>query len=83
MKDNKLANVSTEKLLKDKKTIKALSGMLAAILILLLLISLFITFTKGFTPLLVIPIALLPILNLNFKNLKEIDKELKQRENSN
>ena len=53
--------------------------MLSAVLLFLFCMTLFLSVTKGFTPLLVVPIALLPILILNFNTLNEIKKELTSR----
>lgn len=79
MKDKKFANISTEELQKKQKTIKLITGMLAGSLSILFFLTLYITITKEFTSLMIIPIALLPILLLNLNNISEINKVLKSR----
>lgn len=84
MKSENFSDLSTEELLKKQKTIKPLTITLIGTLILLLFVlSLFITFKKGFTALLVVPIALSPIVILNLNNLKSIQKEINSRKNQN
>lgn len=73
------SELSNEELLKNKKTLEPLTYMLAGALLILFIINIFTAIKKGFGALNVIPIALLPILILNFKNLAEIKKELKLR----
>ncbi|PUB34744.1 hypothetical protein C8J95_102412 [Elizabethkingia sp. YR214] len=83
MKNENFSDLSTEELLKKQKTIKPLTITLIGTLILLFVLSLFITFKKGFTALLVVPIALSPIVILNLNNLKNIQKEINSRKNQN
>lgn len=79
MKGNKLQEMSTEALLKQKKTIGALTGMLVGALLVLLIVAIILSFEQGFTPLVIIPFALLPIVLLNLNSLKEIKKVLNSR----
>lgn len=79
LKKQQLNNFSTEYLQKKEKSIKAITGMLAITLIALFVISLYMTIRESFTPLLVVPIALLPILILNIKSINNIKKELDSR----
>ncbi|MCL1667103.1 redox-active disulfide protein 2 [Elizabethkingia ursingii] len=81
MKSENFSDFSTEELLKKQKIIKPLTIMHIGTLILLFVLSLFITFKKGFTALLVVPIALSPIAILNLNNLKSIQKEINSRKN--
>ncbi len=83
MKNENFSDLSTEELLKRQKTIKPLTILLIGTLILLFVLSLFITIKKGFTALLVVPIALSPIAILNLNNLKNIQKEINSRKNQN
>lgn len=83
MKNENFSDLSTEELLKRQKTIKPLTILLIVTLILLFVLSLFITIKKGFTALLVVPIALSPIAILNLNNLKNIQKEINSRKNQN
>lgn len=80
MKQQKISNLNTEELLKLQKSIKVITYMLAATLVFLFSLTLYLTFKNGFNALTIIPVALLPIVFLNLNNLKEIKKELKLRE---
>lgn len=79
MRKQELSALSTEDLQKKGKVIKRLTGMLGGALIVLFGLYLYITIQKGFTPLLILPIALMPILIVNIKNLQRIKKELEKR----
>lgn len=79
MKNQKLSEASIHDLKKSEKSIKTITGILLGMLIILFILSLYITFKKGFTSLLIIPIALLPIVIVNFNSINEIKKELKSR----
>ena len=81
MKNNKLSNQTLEELQKNRKTIKMTTMMLISALRVLLVLCIYITFVKGFTPLLIIPLALSPIALLNLNSIRSIDKEIKSREN--
>ncbi len=82
MKSKNLTELSAEELLKQQKSIKVVTGMLAGMLILLLVIGIFLTFQKiSFIAFVVIPIALLPIVFLNLATLKKIKQELNLRDN--
>ncbi|EOR30079.1 hypothetical protein [Elizabethkingia meningoseptica] len=81
MKKENWSSLSTEDLNQKQKSIKSLTTMLIVTLIALFLISLFISLKKGFSPLLVIPIALLPVVSMNLNNLKNIKKEIDSRNN--
>lgn len=82
MKSMPLTELSTEQLVKNKKTIGAATAALAGLLLPLFILSLYKWMTKGFTSLVVVPLALLPIVFVNLKKLKEIQKELEMREES-
>jgi hypothetical protein len=79
MKDQKIQDMGTEALLKQKKTIGFVTGLLAGALIALFILTTASYVRKGFTPLLIVPFALLPILFLNVNNWQAIKKELKSR----
>jgi len=82
MKSKNLTELSVEELLKQQKSIKVVTGMLAGMLISLLVIGIFLTFQKiSFIAFVVIPIALLPIVFLNLATLKKIKQELNLRDN--
>lgn len=77
--------MSHEALLKQKKTIQLVTGMLAGALLTLLVMVVLLASEKGLQAtsisLGVIPFALMPILFLNWNNLTAIKKELNSRQN--
>ncbi|MDF7815318.1 hypothetical protein [Hymenobacter sp. YC55] len=77
-KKNDLIEMSIKDLIKKKKNTSFAAGILIAVLIVLFGITLFKTINKGFTPLLLIPFGLLPILIMMFDQIKAINKELKK-----
>ena len=79
MKKQDLSNLSTDFLHKKEKSMKAITAMLAITLIVLFAVSLYMTIMESFTPLLIVPIALLPILILNIKSINNINRELGSR----
>ena len=79
MSENKFAEMSNEQLQKSEKVAKASAYTLILMLVLLFALSMYLTFKKGFTPLTVIPICLLPIVILNLGNIKKMQEELKSR----
>jgi hypothetical protein len=79
MKNQKIQEMSTETLLKQKKIIEAVTGMFSGVLTVLFIVTLVSSFKQGFTPLLILPFALLPILVLNVNNWQAIKKELNSR----
>ncbi|WP_080057912.1 redox-active disulfide protein 2 [Spirosoma aerolatum] len=85
MKGQKIEEMSNEALLKHKKTTEIATGMLAGMLLALLVMVVFLATKKGLNAtsigLGVIPFAFMPILFLNWNNLKAIKKELNSRQN--
>ncbi len=79
MKNKKLNELSNEELLKNEKSLKVVTYMLAGAILVLFAAGIFLTFRKGFSALSVIPIALFPIVILNLNSLKEIKTEIKSR----
>jgi hypothetical protein len=82
MAKQNLSELSTEDLIKKKKTLTFVTGILAGMLIVLLIITIFQTISEGFKPLIAVPFGLLPILILSYNQVSSMDKELKSR-NSN
>ena len=78
LKDN-FSNLTTEDLIKKKKSTTFSTGLLGGVLIALLVITILQTMNKGATALLAIPFALLPILIKSYNQVKSMDKELKNR----
>ncbi|MBN8823468.1 MULTISPECIES: redox-active disulfide protein 2 [unclassified Spirosoma] len=85
MKGQKIEEMSNEALLKQKKTTELATGILAGMLLALLVMVVFLATKKGLNAtsigLGVIPFAFMPILFINWNNLKAIKKELSSREN--
>jgi len=79
MKANTYKDKSTESLIKLEKTTVAVTGVFAGILTVLFVVTILLTFKQGFTPLLIIPFSLLPLLGLNMTSLKKIRQELSVR----
>ncbi|CCH53311.1 hypothetical protein BN8_02399 [Fibrisoma limi BUZ 3] len=79
MKGQKFSEMSSEALLKQEKTTKVVTGMLAGMLLILLVMGIVRAFWQGFNSLIFIPFGLLPIVLLNLNSLKEIKKELDTR----
>ena len=85
MKSQKIQEMSHEALLKQKRTVQLVTGMLAGALLTLLVMVVLLASKKGLQAtsisLGVIPFALMPILFLIWNNLKAIKKELNSRQN--
>lgn len=79
---NNFTDMSIKDLSKKKRDMSFIAGMLTAVLIVLFGVTLFDTINKGFTSLLIVPFALLPILITTFNQIKSINKELKNRESN-
>lgn len=80
MKNENLGLQDTESLQKKQKLLKMVTAMLGGMLMVLLVLAIYISFKKGFSALVVVPIALMPILMLNVISIKNIKKELTSRE---
>ncbi|RZL16528.1 MAG: redox-active disulfide protein 2 [Pedobacter sp.] len=80
MKNENLGLQDTESLQKKQKLLKMVTAMLGGMLMVLLVLAIYISFKKGFSALVVVPIALMPILMLNVISIKNIQKELTSRE---
>jgi hypothetical protein len=70
----------TESLNKKQKLLKMITAMLGVMLLILLVLAIYVSFKKGFSALIVVPIALMPILMLNVISIKNIQKQLRSRE---
>ncbi len=80
METKKLTELTNEELLKRKKTTRFVTGMLIGVLSVLIVLNLF-NIINGDQNwgVLAVPIALMPIVLINFNSIKEINKELKSR----
>lgn len=74
-----LTTMSTEALEKRAKVTKTASVMLAVIIALQFVIGIYLTVVNGFNVFIVIPAAFLPLLMVNFSNLKKIKEEISRR----
>ncbi len=79
MKNNSLQDLSIEELRKKESITKVVTYMLAGALLLSFSLNIYNSINKGFNALTVVPFAMLPILLINFKNLKDIKNELNLR----
>ena len=78
-KQLELSTLSTEELEKKAKITKFATGLLLGIIMLQFAIGIFLTFKKGFTVFTVIPVAFLPMVFVNYANLKKIKEEIARR----
>lgn len=79
MKKN-FSEMTNDELVKTQASLKTVTYIFGAVLLLLFGLNIFLVANKGFSASNVIPIALLPIFILNMNTLKEIKKELESRE---
>ncbi|MGY3055349.1 putative membrane protein [Pedobacter sp. UYEF25] len=79
MPTDKLSQMSNEELLKYQQSIKSVTYIFAVVLFFLFCLNTYNTFHKGFNALSVLPIALLPILIINFSTLRKIKEEILNR----
>lgn len=80
MKQQNLTELSIEDLKQKKTILKTINIVFIGVLSFLVGVIIYIIIINGITPLIAVPIVLLPILFVNFKNLNEIDTEIKSRE---
>lgn len=78
-KEIDLSTLTIEELEKRAKNTKMATIMLAVIMALQFGIGLFLTLRKGFNVFTFIPLAFMPILMVNFANLKKIKAEIVKR----
>ena len=76
MAKENLSELSTEDLTKKKKQTSFVMGLLTGALIMAIFLTII---SKGFPYLTIIPFACSPILFIIYKNLRDINKELKSR----
>nr|WP_322625222.1 hypothetical protein [uncultured Flavobacterium sp.] len=79
MKTNKFAEMPDEKVLSLEKTLTAIIIIFSVFMVILLGAVIYVNVTKGFSGLTVLPLGVAPILLLNVNNLKELRKEMKNR----
>lgn len=82
MKSQKIEKMSSEALLKRKKTAEFVTGMLVGMLTALLVIAVHLCFNKNLSvglPLLAVPLALSSIVFISVADVKAVKKELQTR----
>jgi fructose-specific phosphotransferase system IIC component len=82
LKRNDFSDVTTEDLIKKKKSTSFVTGLLAGCIIAYSFIAIFQIINEGFTPILIIPFVSLPVLIIIYKQVKSMDQELKSRESN-
>ncbi|GAA4275167.1 hypothetical protein U6A24_17510 [Aquimarina gracilis] len=81
MKKEELQDLTIEELKKKETSLKMLTGLLAGILFVLFVVTIYTSVkNKEFDPMLITAIALSAIIPLNYKQIKQIKAEIKQRE---
>lgn len=79
MAQKSFEDMSTEELEKSRKILSVILGFILGASLIILVLGIYITINKGFTPVLIIPITMLPIWIMNYNNLNKIKEELKKR----
>lgn len=80
METKKLTELTNEELLKKNKTTKLVTGMLSGVLLALTVLNLVnIINEKQHWSVLGVPLALTPIVFINYNSIRELKKELKSR----
>ena len=78
--ETNLSSLSTEELNKRVKTTKMVAGLLAGALLMEFAAGIYLTIKGGFSIFLVLPIAFLPIVIINYQNIKKINEEIARRQ---
>lgn len=76
MKQPPIAEMSTEVLKKNYKSMKTVIIILSVFMVIMVGSGIYITLSKGFGAVSVLPLAFLPLFILNIVNLKKIKNEL-------
>lgn len=79
MKNKLITEYTDEELMNNEKKLKIMTILMICLLVMLFAVLLILTVKKGFSPLLIVPIALFPLLVINFVNLNNLKKEKKRR----
>ncbi len=74
-----LSSLTLEELNKRAKTTKMATGLLLGVIILQFAIGTYLTLKQGFNVFTVIPLAFLPMVFVNYANLKKIKEEIAKR----
>ncbi|KPE53173.1 hypothetical protein [Chryseobacterium indologenes] len=79
MKNKHFTEYTDEELMSNEKKIKVLTIMLASSMMVLFFTFIVLVIKKGFNPIMIIPIGILPLLVINIMNLKKLKKEKEKR----
>lgn len=79
MEKENLQELSTEELMKKKKSLNFAFGLMVGSLVITLMVTIFQTIKNGFQLLNIIPFSLLPITVIIYNSVTNINKELKSR----
>ena len=80
MKDQSdLSTLTLTELNKRAKSTKMASGLLIGIIIVQFITGIFLTLKQGFSVFILIPVAFLPMVAVNYFNLKKINEEIAKR----
>lgn len=79
MQNKKFEEKTDAELIKLEKSSRIVTYMLAGMILVLIVLNIFLAFKKGFSAISVVPIALLPIVFINFSSIKKMREELKAR----
>lgn len=78
-KEEDLSLLSSEELAKKAKTAKTATGLLLGIIMVQFAVGIFLTFKQGFNVFTVLPIAFLPLIIVNYVNIKKLNEEIARR----
>lgn len=78
-KQPQLSELSLEELEKRAKMTKFSNIMLCVALVFQFLVGVFLTYKNGFNVFIILPVAFLPLIIVNFTNLKKINEEIAKR----
>lgn len=79
MRNKLITEYTDEELINNEKKLKVLTVILGASTMLLFFATIILTVSKGFTPILIVPICILPLLIISIINWKGFEKEIKRR----
>jgi hypothetical protein len=80
MKKDNYSTFTLEELKQREKTQKTATGIFIGCVMVMVLAGIFITFKNGFGVFSIMPVAFLPLMIINIKNLKEIRSAIAQKE---
>lgn len=79
MKNKPITEYADTELISNEKKLKVMSIMLGTFMILMFFVMIALTFKKGFTPLITVPVCLFPLLVINITTWKKFKKEKERR----